>query len=142
MHSHALPSIYDKKLFQVTGYGDDGVGDENDVWILEISGGKTGDVVTPMTSLTLRHKHLHCMLTDTAENLPKEWSFMLSEIGCSPWQRRTKENRGFYVSLHFPKIFLFLFRHSIICRISHASSLFINLPGNVYHNYLHTILST
>ena len=101
LHSHNIPGLFDKNLYQVSGYGDQGVGDDNDVWQLEIVGGHPGDVLTPMTTFSLKHKHLQCLLTDVGENLPKEWSYMLSEVACSPWLRKTKENRGFYVSFAF-----------------------------------------
>jgi len=39
LHSHAVPALQVKMLYQVTGYGDHSVEDENDVWILEIVGG-------------------------------------------------------------------------------------------------------
>jgi len=96
LHSHAVPALQDKMLYQVTGYGDHGVGDENDVWILEIVGGKIGDLLTSMTTFSLKHMHLQCLLTDRGENLPKEWGYMMSEIGCSPWIRKTNENKGLY----------------------------------------------
>ena len=39
--------------YQVTGYGEEGLGDDNDVWRIEIEGGKAGDIVNTMTSGTL-----------------------------------------------------------------------------------------
>ena len=103
LHSHNIPSINDKQTLQVTGFGDDGVGDENDVWRIEISG--AGDdntrVLTPLTPVIFKHHHLNCVLTDLQLFLPKEWSYLLSEVACSFWIRNTKHNLGFYVSKRF-----------------------------------------
>ena len=82
--------------YQVTGYGEDGRGDDNDVWRIEIEDGRPGDLVKTMTSvLRLRHHFLHCLLSCTNENLPAEWGFNQHEIACSPWQRQTRDKKGF-----------------------------------------------
>ena len=36
--------------YQVTGYGEQARGDDNDVWRIEIEDGKLGDIVNTMTS--------------------------------------------------------------------------------------------
>ncbi|QQP57580.1 Uncharacterized protein FKW44_002617, partial [Caligus rogercresseyi] len=36
IHSHHEPAPISKKMFQVTGYGENGTGDANDVWKVEI----------------------------------------------------------------------------------------------------------
>ena len=97
------PSINDKQTLQVTGFGDDGVGDENDVWRIEISGAGDDDtrVLTPLTPVIFKHHHLNCVLTDLQLFLPKEWSYLLREVACSFWIRNTKHNLGFYVSKRF-----------------------------------------
>ena len=43
----------------------------------------------------LRHNFLKCLLTCTNEKLPNEWGFSQQEIACGPWQRQTKEKKGF-----------------------------------------------
>jgi dolichyl-phosphate-mannose-protein mannosyltransferase len=35
---------------QVTGYGENGTGDSNDVWRVEIEGGQEGDIVKTVLS--------------------------------------------------------------------------------------------
>jgi len=97
LHSHNIPAIKDKKFYQITGYGDDGEGDDNDVWRIEIVDGKEGDVVRTLTSpIKLRHHFLNCLMTCMGEQLPKEWGYGQSEVACSPWQKHTKENNGFH----------------------------------------------
>lgn len=50
LHSHNQPAPIAKRHFQVTGYGENGTGDANDVWRLEIVGGREGDVVKTVVS--------------------------------------------------------------------------------------------
>ena len=96
LHSHNIPALLSPNHYQVTGYGEDGKGDHNDVWRIEIEDGQVGDVVQTMKSvLRLRHHFLHCLLTCTNENFPAEWGFNQQEIACSPWQRQTREKKGF-----------------------------------------------
>ena len=88
LHSHDVPALKDKNMYQVTGYGDRGVGDDNDLWTIEVVGGRQGDVVKAMTShVRIRHVHLQCILTCVGTPLPKEWGYMMTEITCSPWLR-------------------------------------------------------
>ena len=96
LHSHKIPSVMAKTHFQVTGYGEDGVGDENDLWRVEVEGLPPGEPLKPLVDrVRFRHHHLNCLLTCTSEQLPKEWGFGQQEISCSPWQRQTNEARGF-----------------------------------------------
>ena len=114
LHSHDVPALGDKRLrqvtghnktktranlnhvlHQVTGYGEAGWGDSNDVWVVGVSG---GGALTPGSALTLTHKLLGCVLADTAKALPKEWGYQLSQVVCSPWRRRVNENYGMFVS--------------------------------------------
>ena len=97
LHSHSHPAIANKNFYQVTGYGDDGEGDENDVWRIEIVDGNEGDVVNTMTSrIKLRHYHIDCLLTCVGDQLPKEWGYGQIEVTCSPWRKYTNENLGFH----------------------------------------------
>jgi dolichyl-phosphate-mannose-protein mannosyltransferase len=96
LHSHKIPSVMAKSHYQVTGYGEEGIGDENDLWRVEVEGAAEGAPVRPLLDrVRLRHHHLQCLLTCTSEQLPKDWSFGQIEVTCSPWQRQTKEARGF-----------------------------------------------
>ena len=88
LHSHDVPALRDKRMYQVTGYGEQGRGDDNDLWRIETVGGREGDIVTAFTSkLRFRHVHLGCLLTCVGTPLPKEWGYMMMEVTCSPWLR-------------------------------------------------------
>ena len=77
LHSHKIPSVMAKTHFPVTGYGEEGRGDENDLWRVELEGGgNDGTAIKPLVDrLRLRHHHLNCLLTCTSEQLPKEWGY-------------------------------------------------------------------
>ncbi|XP_026683156.1 protein O-mannosyl-transferase 2 [Diaphorina citri] len=84
LHSHREPAPITKKHNQVTGYGENGTGDANDVWKVLIVGGKDGDVVSTVSSkLKLVHYLQHCILTTTNKQLPK-WGFEQQEVTCNP----------------------------------------------------------
>uniref|UniRef100_A0A8D8ZZ10 Protein O-mannosyl-transferase 2 n=1 Tax=Cacopsylla melanoneura TaxID=428564 RepID=A0A8D8ZZ10_9HEMI len=84
VHSHREPAPVTKKHNQVTGYGENGTGDANDVWKVLIVGGKDGDVVNTVSSkLKFVHYLQHCILTTTNKQLPK-WGFEQQEVTCNP----------------------------------------------------------
>lgn len=84
VHAHREPAPMTKKHNQVTGYGENGTGDANDVWKIFIVGGKDGDVVNTVSSeLKLVHYLQHCILTTTNKQLPK-WAFEQQEVTCNP----------------------------------------------------------
>ena len=43
--------------FQVTGYGENGTGDANDVWRVEVVGGAEGDKIETVTSKIKFHHY-------------------------------------------------------------------------------------
>jgi len=89
IHSHNVPAPVSKRHFQVTGYGENGTGDANDVWRLEIVGGREGEVVHTVTSrLKLHHYFVKCVLTASTKTLPK-WGFEQGEVSCNPTIRDT-----------------------------------------------------
>ncbi|XP_032689107.1 protein O-mannosyl-transferase 2 isoform X10 [Odontomachus brunneus] len=72
LHSHKEIAPISKKHYQVTGYGENGTGDANDVWKILITNGKDGDVVETVTSkLKFIHYLHHCVLTCNGKTLPK-----------------------------------------------------------------------
>merc|ERR1711884_266548 len=80
IHSHREPAPVSKRHFQVTGYGENGTGDANDVWRLEIVGGREGEVVnTVTTKLKFHHYFVKCVLTCSTKPLPK-WGFEQGEV--------------------------------------------------------------
>ncbi|XP_054258299.1 protein O-mannosyl-transferase 2 isoform X1 [Macrosteles quadrilineatus] len=84
LHSHREPAPVTKKHFQVTGYGENGTGDANDVWMVQVVGGVEGEVIHTVTS-KLRFVHFlqHCILTTSGKQLPK-WAYEQSEVSCNP----------------------------------------------------------
>ncbi|XP_040581656.1 protein O-mannosyl-transferase 2 [Lepeophtheirus salmonis] len=87
LHSHHEPAPMSKKMFQVTGYGENGTGDANDVWKVEIIGGNEGDAVKTVTSkIRLHHYFVKCVLTTTTKTLPK-WAYEQQEVTCNPTLR-------------------------------------------------------
>ncbi|XP_063387338.1 protein O-mannosyl-transferase 2 isoform X2 [Cydia fagiglandana] len=84
LHSHRERAPLTQKCMQVTGYGEDGVGDANDVWKIVIGGGKDGDEIqTVKSKLMFVHYLQACALTTTGKQLPK-WGYEQQEVACNP----------------------------------------------------------
>ncbi|XP_052057700.1 protein O-mannosyl-transferase 2-like [Mytilus californianus] len=84
LHSHREPAPLTKRHYQVAGYGVNGSGDANDVWILEVVGGSTGAVVQTVRShVRLIHYHVRCALQSHDKKLPK-WGWEQLEVTCNP----------------------------------------------------------
>ena len=64
-----------------------GQGDANDVWRVEVQGGKDGDPIQTVTSkIKFYHYFLKCVLTSTGKQLPK-WGYEQQEVSCNPTTR-------------------------------------------------------
>ncbi|XP_014228926.1 protein O-mannosyl-transferase 2 [Trichogramma pretiosum] len=84
LHSHKEFAPLSKKHYQVTGYGESGKGDANDVWKVIINHGQEGDLVETVTSkLKFVHYLNHCALTSSGKTLPK-WAYSQQEVSCNP----------------------------------------------------------
>lgn len=84
LHSHKEQAPVTKKHFQVTGYGENGTGDANDVWRVTVAGAKLGSDVTAVTSkLKFVHYLQSCILTTSGKQLPK-WGYEQQEVTCNP----------------------------------------------------------
>ncbi|RWS06523.1 Protein O-mannosyl-transferase 2-like protein, partial [Dinothrombium tinctorium] len=84
LHSHKELAPLTKKHFQVTCYGEQGVGDANDVWRVEIIGGAPKEQVkTVTTKFRLIHYLANCALYSHSKQLPK-WGYEQMEVTCSP----------------------------------------------------------
>jgi dolichyl-phosphate-mannose-protein mannosyltransferase len=105
LHAHRLPAPVSKKQFQVTGYGENGTGDANDVWRIEVVGGKTGDYIKVVSSrLRFVHQLQNCVLSGTGKQLPK-WAFEQMEISCSGNHRDVRKSTFWNVEEnHFPRL--------------------------------------
>ncbi|XP_044730943.1 protein O-mannosyl-transferase 2 [Chrysoperla carnea] len=85
LHSHRLPAPLTKKFYQVTGYGEAGIGDANDVWKIIVDGekGDDGKIYTVKSKIHFVHYLLACALTVSGKQLPK-WGYEQQEVACNP----------------------------------------------------------
>jgi dolichyl-phosphate-mannose-protein mannosyltransferase len=98
LHSHEIPAHVTNLAWEVSGYGDETIGDEKDDWIVEIvsqlhSSNSTyaelyeidenfTKYVHPVsTTFRLRHKELGCYLGTTGQSYPT-WGFQQGEVVC------------------------------------------------------------
>ena len=59
-------------------------GNEDDIWRLEIEGGKEGQILeTVRGNFRLVHENLKCVLT-TTDHIYPEWGFGSTEVACNP----------------------------------------------------------
>ncbi|RZC38810.1 protein O-mannosyl-transferase 2, partial [Asbolus verrucosus] len=84
LHSHKEQAPITKKHYQVTGYGENGTGDANDVWKINVVGAKDGTEITAVSSkLKFVHYLQSCALTTSGKQLPK-WAYEQQEVSCNP----------------------------------------------------------
>ncbi|KAG5671930.1 hypothetical protein PVAND_002098 [Polypedilum vanderplanki] len=84
LHSHSEKAPITVKHFQVTGYGENGTGDANDIFKILILNGKESDSIhTVSTKFKLVHYFQHCAVTSSGKQLPK-WGFEQQEVSCNP----------------------------------------------------------
>lgn len=103
LHSHRETAPITKKHYQVTGYGENGTGDPNDIWKVHIVGGSHRDVVKTVTSqIKFIHYLQHCVLTTTGKQLPS-WAYEQQEVTCNP---NLRDNYGYWniEENYFPKL--------------------------------------
>jgi dolichyl-phosphate-mannose-protein mannosyltransferase len=92
LHSHSQKAPITQSHYQVTGYGESGVGDANDIWVVEVErGGHDDQVRTVTTVVKLRHLNLGCYLHSHSVQLPK-WGWEQLEVTCNP-QASDRNNR-------------------------------------------------
>ena len=86
-HQYVIDSLIFHFQTQVTGYGENGTGDANDVWRVELIGGAEGDAVkTVTTKVKFHHYFMKCVLSCGGKQLPK-WGYEQQEISCNPTTR-------------------------------------------------------
>ncbi|XP_041353357.1 protein O-mannosyl-transferase 2-like [Gigantopelta aegis] len=84
LHSHREPAPLSKKHFQVSGYGQNGTGDTNDIWLVEIISASPGTPIqTVRSKLKLTHYYVRCVLFSHDKKLPK-WGWEQLEATCNP----------------------------------------------------------
>lgn len=93
LHSHLHEAPLTKKHLQVTGYGINGTGDANDLWQVEVCGGKKGDPVKVLRSkVRFLHRSTGCVLYSSGKMLPK-WGWEQVEVTCSPYLKETPNSQ-------------------------------------------------
>ncbi|KAM9355106.1 protein O-mannosyl-transferase 2 isoform 2-T2 [Pholidichthys leucotaenia] len=93
LHSHLHEAPLTKKHFQVTGYGINGTGDKNDLWQVEVCGGRKGDLVKVLRSkVRFLHQATGCVLYSSGKTLPK-WGWEQVEVTCSPYLKETPSSQ-------------------------------------------------
>lgn len=84
LHSHREIAPITQKHYQVTGYGQNGVGDGNDMWIVEVvSATDRTPVQTVRSKLRFIHYYMRCALQSHDKRLPK-WGWEQLEVTCNP----------------------------------------------------------
>ncbi|KAF7990795.1 hypothetical protein HCN44_000600 [Aphidius gifuensis] len=129
LHSHKEPAPVTKKHYQVTGYGENGTGDANDVWKIVIENGNDGDIIrTVTTKFKLFHYLQHCVLVST-KILPK-WAFDQQEVSCDPNIRSKSNLWNIETNNHdkLPNISLHVYAPSFISRFIESHN--VMLQGN------------
>lgn len=93
LHSHLHEAPLTKKHFQVTGYGINGSGDANDLWQIQVCGGRPGDLIKVLRSkVRLLHRATGCVLYSSGRTLPK-WGWEQVEVTCSPYLKETPSSQ-------------------------------------------------
>ncbi|XP_077395910.1 protein O-mannosyl-transferase 2 isoform X2 [Festucalex cinctus] len=93
LHSHLHEAPLTGKHFQVTGYGINHTGDSNDLWRVEVCGGRKGDPVKVLRSkVRFLHKAIGCVLFSSGKTLPK-WGWEQVEVTCSPYLKETPSSQ-------------------------------------------------
>lgn len=84
LHSHNEVAPVTKRHYQVTCYGENGAGDANDVWRLQLENSAGDPLVKTVTSnFRLIHYFVSCALSCNTVQLPK-WGFEQMEVTCNP----------------------------------------------------------
>lgn len=89
LHSHPLAAPVTKIGWEVSGYGNETIGDANDYWVVEIVDdildSKPDRVHSLTTRFRLRHQLLNCYLRSHNVILP-EWGFKQAEVMCDKYR--------------------------------------------------------
>lgn len=89
LHSHTIPAPITKENYEISGYGNETVGDSNDYWVAEVvddmitgKKGKKGDPIRSLTTrLRFRHQNLGCYMRAANAVLP-QWGWKQIEVSC------------------------------------------------------------
>lgn len=103
LHTHKEMAPVTKRHHQITCYGENGTGDANDVWRLEVVGEANKASVTTVTSkLRFIHYLTGCALHSHSKQLPK-WGYEQMEVTCNP-NLRDPKNLWNIEDNYFPRL--------------------------------------
>ena len=107
IHSHYVAAPVTKENLEVSGYGDEEIGDDNDHWVVEIVDdmvhGKVpvGGPVRSLTSrLRLRHKNIGCYMRAANAVLP-QWGWKQVEVSCDKENNPKDEHTWWNIENHW-----------------------------------------
>ncbi|RXK40898.1 dolichyl-phosphate-mannose-protein mannosyltransferase [Tremella mesenterica] len=89
LHSHSIAAPVTKENWEVSGYGNATIGDDNDIWVVEVvddthrsrKDQKDGRIHSLTTRMRFRHRTLDCYLRAANAVLP-QWGFKQVEVSC------------------------------------------------------------
>ncbi|WRT64632.1 uncharacterized protein IL334_001565 [Kwoniella shivajii] len=110
LHSHPIAAPVTKEAYEVAGYGNETVGDENDLWVVEVvddtsrsykSNGAGHDKIHALTTrMRFRHKELNCYLRAANSVLP-QWGFKQVEVSCTKDNDKKDKHTYWNVESHW-----------------------------------------
>lgn len=107
LHSHAVAAPVTSLNNEVSGYGNDTIGDSNDYWIVEVvddllRGGrhKVDRIHSLSTRLRFRHQNSGCYLIASNAVLP-QWGFKQVEVSCDKNNNPKDEHTYWNIESHW-----------------------------------------
>jgi dolichyl-phosphate-mannose-protein mannosyltransferase len=104
LHSHPVSAPLTSSQYEVSCYGDEEVGDNQDNWVVEIVDDfvyKDKERVRSLTTrIRLRHQIQGCLLTANSEVLP-QWGFKQTEVYCDKNNDLTNSRAYWNVEQHW-----------------------------------------
>lgn len=112
IHAHDFKAPITESEYEVSGYGSEELGDENDHWFIQRVDDFTDPKGNTFKSLTTRfrfyHKNLKCLLRADGTNLP-EWGFKQGEVVCQKKPDFESSSNLWNIELHQnPQCIIFL----------------------------------
>lgn len=107
LHSHKVAAPVTKENYEISGYGNDTLGDSNDYWVVEVVDDmhlgkpKPGQVVRSLTSrIRFRHQNLNCYMRAANAVLP-QWGWKQVEVSCDKENNPKDEHTYWNIESHW-----------------------------------------
>ncbi|MEQ2170750.1 Protein O-mannosyl-transferase 2 [Goodea atripinnis] len=114
--------------------GQNGTGDINDLWQVEVCGGRKGDLVKILRSkVRFLHRATGCVLYSSGKSLPK-WGWEQVEVTCSPYLKETPSsqwNIEDHINPRLPNISLSLLKPNFLEILLESHIVMIRVMSNV-----------